>query len=182
VEEHALGARERHGSRRPALELAGLQRLDQRLGIAAFRLIESLGDDHHVAEAVERGIDRRFLVFLLVRLREPGADVGELLLRRVIGDEIQLVAGIGVQLPELRPDRRVVGDEHRRLRRESQRGRLLQHQVHRLAHADVDDEVGLERLGLEQQRREIRGRMVEADRLQLDAELLLLGLLLRLRG
>ena len=85
-----------------------------------------------------------------------------------------------MQLPELRPDRRVVGDEHRRLRREPEGGRLLQHQIHRLADPDVDDEVRLERLDLQQQRGEIGGAVIERDGLQLDPELALLALLLGL--
>src|SRR6266700_844898 len=73
VEEHALGAREGHRRGGPALEAAGLERPDQRLGVGALRWIECLGDDEHVAEAVERGIDRRLLVFFLIRLGEGGA-------------------------------------------------------------------------------------------------------------
>src|SRR5262249_21643541 len=90
VGEQPLGAGERHRRGGPALERAGLERLDERLRLRALRLIERLRDDQHVAEAVERGIDRGFFIFLLVRLGERRALVRELLLGRVVGDEEQL--------------------------------------------------------------------------------------------
>src|SRR5215468_1020928 len=57
-------------------------------------------DDRDVGKAVEVGIDRQVLELLLVSLGVPRADVGQLLLRRVIRDEID-EAVLGVELPPL---------------------------------------------------------------------------------
>src|SRR5437764_10093552 len=58
VPPHALGAREGHLRRGPAGELAGFERGDDRLRIAAAGLIGRLGENGDVAETIERRVDR----------------------------------------------------------------------------------------------------------------------------
>ena len=55
-------------------------------------------------------------------------------------------------------------------------------EIERLADADIDDGVGLEGLDLQKLRQEIGRRAIEHDRLDLEAEVLLLVLLLGLLG
>ena len=131
--------------------------------------LHRLGQDQIAPKPFSAAVDGIFLVLLLIGLREVGADVGELRLGRVVGDEVDAVAVLLVQLPVLRPRRRVVGDQHRGRRQQADRRRLIHDQVERLADADIDHRVGLERLDLQQLRREVGDGAVEHHLLDLDA-------------
>jgi hypothetical protein len=60
--------------------------------------------------------------------------------------------------------------------------RLRDHEIERLADAHIDDGVGFEGFDLQKLRQEIGCRAIEHDRLDLEAEVLLLVLLLGLLG